>query len=117
LEFSTIEAAKNAKFYRGSPKYALVQNILRLGDIDLDGYPDLAFNAQYTENTTTLKKTVIFQNLECPAKVIDEMKKKFEAFDGSKCRYFTSSDLTSQLDTLTKDTSFVTTFFDWGEMG
>lgn len=67
--------------------------MLRFGDVNLDGYPDLTFNVEYTENTSKLQKTVILQNLSCSDKFVDEMKKKLEAFDASKCRYFTDSSI------------------------
>lgn len=111
------DTGKDAKFYRNDPKYRLAQNIPRFGDIDLDGYPDLVFNVQYTENTSNISKSVILQNKACSVEMIDELKKKLPAFDGTKCRFFSGSDLTKAFDVVTKSTSYLTTFFDWGEMG
>jgi hypothetical protein len=87
-----------------------------LGDIDLDGFPDLIFNVQYTDGKT-IQKAVVLHNQGCTKERIDALKAKYAKFDEKKCRDFVSSDLTKQLEVLTTDTSYLTTFFDWAEMG
>ena len=39
----TFDSVK-ANYYLSDPASKLVQNFLRHGDVDLDGYPDLTFN-------------------------------------------------------------------------
>jgi hypothetical protein len=55
--------------------------------------------------------------LSCGKELKEKMKKKLEAFSSSKCREFTQTAVTDEFKLLTEDTSFVSTFFDWGEMG
>ena len=63
--------------------------MLRFGDVDLDGFPDLIFNVEYTENENQLSKSVVLRNLSCHKELLEKMKAKLEAFDSSKCREFT----------------------------
>jgi hypothetical protein len=58
-----------------------VQNIPRFGDIDLDGYADLMFNAQYSDKSSS--NTVIMQNTKCSQLLLDGLKKVRADFDES----------------------------------
>ena len=75
-----------AKFYREDANHALVQNMPRLGDIDLDGYPDLVFNVAFKENGVDVQKAVILQNSDCDSYFLE--KNNLKEVGADLCRNF-----------------------------
>ena len=58
-----------------------------------------------------------FKNVDCPERIIKQLKDSYKDFDESKCIYFQSLAGDSQYGDITKVNSILTSYFDWGEMG
>ena len=87
--------------------------VVRVGDLELDGYLDLAV----TLTNGSTPKTFFFKNLDCFG-AMDEGKINPLSTgkpDMSKCRYFQKTNSTN-LISYDKST-YLTSFFDFGEIG
>lgn len=109
--------SQKASYYLSDSTSKLIQNFLRHGDVDLDGYPDLTFNMQYGSGQGTTSKSIIFRNSACTAQQISTYKAKFAGFNDKNCRYFDNYSVTGELAKISGLPSFLTTYFDFGEMG
>ena len=87
-----------------------------MGDIDLDGHMDFVVNAQKIDPSTSESYSLFFVNTNCPNDLLEQLKKV--EYVASNCRFFQTKP--PEGVTFTKvsgPASFVSAFFDWGEMG
>lgn len=85
--------------------------VVRLGDLELDGFQDIAITVTGTDNSP---KTIFFENKPCS----DDVKKSLSfgpnAVDFSKCRYFQRASTMGKVESAT---TYSTSFFDFHEIG
>jgi hypothetical protein len=85
--------------------------VVRMGDLELDGYQDLALTISGTDNSP---KTYFFENKGCPEDVIKSMTTGSAKIDFAKCRYFQKSNSMKRVEDAT---SYSASFFDFHELG
>lgn len=96
----------------------LLMNIVRFGDIDLNGHMDIMINARKIENGTEKQTyTLVLKNEDCSDGQIDEIQKHDKKFKASDCRAFVFNDIDASLVKIYGKPSYTSAFFDWGEMG
>lgn len=85
--------------------------VVRMGDLELDGFQDLAITITGNDNTP---KTIFFENKECPDDVKKTMTTGSATVDFSKCRYFQR---VSSMGKIESAITYSTSFFDFHELG
>lgn len=85
--------------------------VVRMGDLELDGYQDIALTITGTDNSP---KTYFFANKGCPDDVIKSMTTGSEKIDFSKCRYFQKTTAMKRIEDVI---TYSTSFFDFHELG
>ena len=94
--------------------------ILRFADVNKDGQEDMLITVK--DKSTKTKTTVLFQNMNCEDVDTLELSKALEDdFDKVKhkksCRYFAEYPFKKLFKEVNKEASYVTAFFDYGELG
>jgi hypothetical protein len=95
----------------------LISNVIRFGDIDLDGHSDIVFNIQTEVSQKTSTYSIFLKNKDCNPALIKEIESKYPKWPIRACRDFSQEDFQQELSRLSNPASFLTAFFDWGEMG
>lgn len=87
--------------------------VVRIGDLELDGYLDIAVTLSNGSNP----KTFFFRNLDCSGAMADGKinPSSIGKPDMSRCRFFQKTNSTN-LISYDKST-YSTSFFDFGEIG
>ena len=89
----------------------------RFGDIELDGFQDMALTITQPTVENIPTNTFFFGNVACPQNIVDDLKSKNASFDAAGCRYLDGSQLNSQLSIIRSKTSYSVSFFDFAELG
>lgn len=88
--------------------------VIRFGDIQLDGKPDIAITvSQDTQNPAT--KFFSAESCSDDTKKLMNLPANTDSFDFSKCRYFTAA--SGAMDKIQNLTSYSLSFFDFAELG
>lgn len=83
-----------------------------MGDIELDGYPDMVITV---EDATGSPKTVFFGNQDCDSTFISQLNQTSGQYkDTSRCRKFARVSTTSLIENAVVNSL---SFFDYHEMG
>lgn len=86
--------------------------VVRLGDLNLDGYQDLAITIS---DNGKEPRTYFFSNTDCSEEVKKNMNPSGDkTIDFAKCRYFGKA---SQMSTIESVNTYSTSFFDYHELG
>ena len=88
-----------------------------MGDVNLDGHMDFLVNAQKKGSDNDESYSLLFMNTDCPDNLITQVK-SVEGFSVKNCRYFTTTPPNDIVFTkITAPASYLSAFFDWGELG
>lgn len=85
--------------------------VVRLGDIDLDGYQDFSITAAEGDKDP---KTYYFKNSDCTDEVKKKMNPNNDNINFEKCRYFKRA---TDMSLIENSNTYSSSFFDFHELG